>query len=395
MNLHEYQAKELFAQYGIAVTPGTAVKTLAEVPAAVAKIPSAPYVVKSQIHAGGRGKGTFSDNGFQGGVKLAKTPAEASELAEKMLGHTLVTKQTGPEGRKVQTLFITEGVDIEKELYAAIALNRATGRPTLIVSREGGVEIEEVAHKNPAAIIRVEVDPTIGLQPHQARTAAADLGLKGDIAKQAADFFIKLYKLWYEKDLALIEVNPLVITKNGKLIALDAKVTVEDNAMYRHPELALMRDLNEEDPKETEANNSGLSYVALDGNIACMVNGAGLAMSTMDIIAYFGGKPANFLDVGGGANEKQVETAFRIILRDPKVKAIFVNIFGGIMKCDIIATGIINAAKNINLQLPLVVRLEGTNFEIGRKMLADSGLKLVAANSFTEAAQKVVELAKK
>ena len=393
MNLHEYQGKELFAQYGIPVSPGTPVKTLEEVPAAVAKIATPPYVVKSQIHAGGRGKGTFT-NGFQGGVKLAKTVEEAKDYAGKMLGNTLVTKQTGADGRKVQTLFITEGVDIDKEFYAAITLNRATSKPTLIVSREGGVEIEEVAHKNPSAIIRVEADPLMGLQPHQARTAAAELGLKGDIAKQAADFFIKLYKLWYEKDLSLIEVNPLVITKGGKIIALDAKVSVEDNALFRHPDLVAMRDLNEEDPKETQANDSGLNYVALDGNIACMVNGAGLAMSTMDIISYYGGKPANFLDVGGSANEKQVETAFKIILQDPKVKAIFVNIFGGIMKCDVIATGIIAAAKNIQLKLPLVVRLEGTNFELGRKMLAESGLKLHAANSFTEAAQKVVELAK-
>lgn len=393
MNLHEYQGKELFAQYGIPVSPGTAVQTLEQVPAALSKISTPPYVVKAQIHAGGRGKGTFKD-GYKGGVKVTKTPDEAKDAAAKMLGNTLVTKQTGADGRKVQTLFITEGVDIDKEFYAAITLNRATGKPTLIVSREGGVEIEEVAHKNPAAIIKVEADPLMGLQPHQARVAAAELGLKGDLAKQAADFFVKLYKLWYEKDLSLIEVNPLVITKGGKIIALDAKVSVEDNALFRHPELVAMRDLNEEDPKETQANNSGLNYVALDGNIACMVNGAGLAMSTMDIISYYGGKPANFLDVGGGANEKQVETAFKIILQDPHVKAIFVNIFGGIMKCDIIAAGIIAAAKNIQLKLPLVVRLEGTNFEVGRKMLAESGLKLHAANSFTEAAQKVVELAK-
>lgn len=393
MNLHEYQGKELFAQYGIPVSPGTAVQTLEQVPAAVAKISTPPYVVKAQIHAGGRGKGTFKD-GYKGGVKVTKTADEAKDAAQKMLGNTLVTKQTGADGRKVQTLFITEGVDIDKEFYAAITLNRATSKPTLIVSREGGVEIEEVAHKNPAAIIKVEADPLMGLQPHQARVAAAELGLKGDLAKLAADFFVKLYRLWYEKDLSLIEVNPLVITKGGKIIALDAKVSVEDNALFRHPELVAMRDLNEEDPKETQANNSGLNYVALDGNIACMVNGAGLAMSTMDIISYYGGKPANFLDVGGGANEKQVETAFKIILQDPNVKAIFVNIFGGIMKCDIIAAGIIAAAKNIQLKLPLVVRLEGTNFELGRKMLAESGLKLYAANSFTEAAQKVVELAK-
>jgi succinyl-CoA synthetase beta subunit len=393
MNLHEYQSKELFAQYQIPVAAGTAIKSLDEVANAVAKIAEAPYVVKSQIHAGGRGKGTFTD-GFKGGVKLAKTADEAKELSQKMLGNTLVTKQTGPEGRKVQTLYITAGVDIEKEFYAAITLNRATSAPVLIVSSEGGVEIEEVAHKNPKAIVRVEADPVLGLRPFQARLAAAELGLKGDLAKQAADFFLKLYKLWYEKDLAMIEVNPLVVTKGGKLVALDAKVSVEDNALYRHPELAALRDLNEEDPKETEATENGLNYVALDGNIACMVNGAGLAMSTMDIISYYGGKPANFLDVGGGANEKQVETAFRIILKDKNVKAIFVNIFGGIMKCDTIATGIINAARNIDLKLPLVVRLEGTNFELGRKLLAESGLKLVAANSFTEAAQKVVELAK-
>jgi len=393
MNLHEYQAKELFAQYGIATPGGAPVKSLAELPAAIAKIQGRPIVVKAQIHAGGRGKGHFTD-GFQGGVKLAKNDAEATEIAQKMLGNTLVTKQTGPDGRKVQTLYLNEPVEIAKEFYCAIALNRKTSAPTLIVSTEGGMEIEEVSRENPKAIIKIDIDPLLGLRPYQARVAAAELGLHADLAKQAADFFVKLYKLWFEKDLALVEVNPLAITKDGKLVALDAKASVEDNALYRHPELAEMRDLNEEDPKETEANANGLNYVALDGSIACMVNGAGLAMSTMDIISYFGGKPANFLDVGGSANEKQVETAFRIILKDPNVKAILVNIFGGIMKCDTIATGIINAAKNINLQVPLVVRLEGTNVELGRKMLAESGLKLHAASGLSDAAQKVVELAK-
>ncbi len=393
MNLHEYQAKELFANAGIIVPLGTAATSQAEIQSALDKIANAPYVIKSQIHAGGRGKGRFKD-GFEGGVKIAQDADEAKTFAERMLGNTLVTKQTGPEGRVVRTLYITEAVKVDKEFYAAITLNRATGAPVLIVSSEGGMEIEEVAKKNPAAIVRVEADPLLGLKPYQARVAAAALGLKGDLAKQATNFFLKLYKLWWEKDLSLVEVNPLVTSKSGRLIALDAKICVEDNALLRHPELAVLRDLNEEDSKETEANQNGLSYVALDGNIACMVNGAGLAMSTMDIISYYGGKPANFLDVGGGADEKQVETAFRIILKDPKVKAILINIFGGIMKCDVIAAGVIAAAKHIDLKMPLVVRLEGTNFELGRKMLQESGLKIHAENSLTEAAKKVVELAK-
>lgn len=392
MNLHEYQAKELFTQIGIPFPAGKAIQSLDGLPAALEEIKTLPYVVKSQIHAGGRGKGHFSD-GLQGGVKLAKTKEEAFELAKKMLGNTLVTKQTGPEGRKVQTIYITEGVEIEKEFYAAITLNRVNSHPTLIISTQGGVEIEEVSRENPKAIVKIDIDPLLGLRPYQARLAAQALGLTGDLAKQGADFFLKLYKLYYDKDLSLVEVNPLVVSKSGKILALDAKVGVEDNALYRHPELSAMRDLNEEDPKETESTANGLSYVALDGTIACMVNGAGLAMSTMDIISYYGGRPANFLDVGGGANEKQVETAFKIILKDPNVKAILVNIFGGIMKCDTIAAGIIAAAQHIHLQVPLVVRLEGTNVELGKKMLSESGLKLHAAAGLADAAQKVVKLA--
>lgn len=393
MNLHEYQSKSIFADYGITVTPGVAITSLDEVDSAIASLGDAPYVVKSQIHAGGRGKGHFTD-GYQGGVKLAKSAEEAKEMAKAMLGNTLVTKQTGPEGRKVQTLYITAGEDIKTELYCAITLNRATSKPTLIVSTEGGMEIEEVAENNPKAILKIEIDPQMGLRPHQARLAADNLGLKGKIARQAADFFVKLYQVYYDKDLALVEVNPLIVTHDDRVVALDAKLGVEDNALFRHDELKAMRDLNEEDPKETEAGDNGLSYVALDGNIACMVNGAGLAMSTMDIISYYGGSPANFLDVGGSANEAQVEKAFQIILKDPNVKAILVNIFGGIMKCDTIATGVINAAKNINLQVPLVVRLEGTNVELGKKLLAESGLSLHAAEGLADAAQKAVELAK-
>jgi succinyl-CoA synthetase beta subunit len=393
MNIHEYQAKDLFAQYAIPAPVGYAIKNLSEVDGVLSKIQNRPFVVKAQIHAGGRGKGHFT-NGFQGGVKLAQNEAEAKEIAGKMLGETLVTKQTGENGRKVQTLYVAEPVDIAKELYAAITLNRATSCPTLIISTEGGMEIEEVAREHPRAIVKIEIDPLMGLRPFQARLACEKLGLKADLAKQGADFFVKLYRLYYEKELSLVEINPLVVSKDGRLLALDAKVAFDDNALFRHPELAALRDLNEEDPKETQANASGLSYVALDGNIACMVNGAGLAMSTMDIIAHYGGLPANFLDVGGSANEQQVETAFRIILSDSRVKAILVNIFGGIMKCDTIATGIINAARNIQLKLPLVVRLEGTNVELGKKLLSESGLKLHAAGGLDDAARKVVELAK-
>jgi succinyl-CoA synthetase beta subunit len=392
MNLHEYQAKELFRTYGIPTPKGVAIKSLDELSGALDTLGGEVFVVKSQIHAGGRGKGHF-DTGFVGGVKIANGRAEAQFFAEAMLGQTLITKQTGANGRRVQTLYVAEPVDVTKELYAAIVFNRTTSAPTLIVSTQGGMSIEDVAAENPKAIVKLDIDPLMGLRAHQSRTAAWRLGLSGDLAKQATDFFQRLYRLYIEKDLTLVEINPLCISADGKLLALDAKAVVEDNALFRHPELAAMRDLNEEDPKETEATAANLNYVALDGNIACMVNGAGLAMSTMDIIAHYGGMPANFLDVGGGADVEQVDTAFRIILKDPNVRAILVNIFGGIMKCDVIAEGIIAGAKGVDLKVPLVVRLEGTNVEKGRQMLAQSGIAIHSASTLDEAAKMAVQLA--
>lgn len=392
MNLHEYQAKKLFADFGIPAPKGIAIRSLDELDAALDSLGGEVFVVKSQIHAGGRGKGHF-DTGFEGGVKLAQGRAQAREFAQAMLGHTLITKQTGPTGRKVQTLYITEPVEVAKEFYAAITFNRQTSAPTLIISTQGGMSIEDVARDTPKAIVRTEIDPLLGLRAHQCRTAAYDLGLEGEAHKQAVKLLLNLYRLYIEKELSLIEINPLALTTDGNITALDAKAAVEDNALFRHPELAALRDTNEEDPKETQARAAGLSYIALDGNIACMVNGAGLAMSTMDIIAHHGGMPANFLDVGGSADVEQVDKAFEIILSDPNVKVILVNIFGGIMHCDTIAQGIIEAASKVHLTVPLVVRLEGTNVDAGRKMLAESGLKLHTATSLDEAAHKAVELA--
>jgi len=391
MNIHEYQAKGLFASYGLAVPPGTSATSAEEFDAALAPLPEGTIVVKSQIHAGGRGKGTFTD-GYRGGVKLVKSKAEAKDVAARMLGNTLVTVQTGPAGRKVQTVYFTEATDIAKEYYLALVMDRGTSRPVFIASTEGGVEIEEVAHNNPEKITRVAVDPTIGLRPYQVRELAKGLGFSGDLAKQFAKLATGLYKLFWAKDCSQVEINPLVVTPDGKLVSLDAKVNFDDNALYRHPDVVALRDLNEEDSKEIEASKYGLSYIALDGNIACLVNGAGLAMATMDIIQHFGGKPANFLDVGGGAEEEQVTAAFRIILSDPSVKGILVNIFGGIMKCDIIARGVIAAARNVGISVPLVVRLEGTNVKEGKELLATSGLPLETADSLAEAARKIVDL---
>ena len=399
MNIHEYQAKELFAQFGVAVPKGVAVTSAAEFEGALAKIDtSGGIMVKSQIHAGGRGKGTFTD-GFKGGVKFSPTKEKALENAKAMLGNTLVTAQTGEAGRKVQTIYFTEAANLGKrpdgrddEYYLAILLDRATSFPVIVASTEGGMEIEHVAHHTPEKIFKVQVDPAVGLQAFQSRQIAFALGFSGELFKQCVTLVTKLYHFYWEKDCAMVEVNPLLVTKEGKLLALDAKVSFDDNALFRHPDVVALRDLNEEDAKEIEASKFGLSYIALDGNIACLVNGAGLAMSTMDIIQHFGGSPANFLDVGGGATKDQVTAAFKIILGDANVKGILVNIFGGIMDCNVIATGIIEAVKETGLKLPLVVRLEGNNVEAGKATLAASGLTIVSGDSMADAAQKIVKL---
>ena len=399
MNIHEYQAKELFGQFGVAVPKGVAVTSAAEFEGALARIDTTGGImVKSQIHAGGRGKGTFTD-GFKGGVKFSPTKEKALENAKAMLGNTLVTAQTGEAGRKVQTIYFTEAANLGKrpdgrddEYYLAILLDRATSFPVIVASTEGGMEIEHVAHHTPEKIFKVQVDPAVGLQAFQARQIAFSLGFSGDLFKQCVTLVTKLYHFYWEKDCAMVEVNPLLVTKEGKLLALDAKVSFDANALFRHPDVVALRDLNEEDAKEIEASKFGLSYIALDGDIACLVNGAGLAMSTMDIIQHFGGSPANFLDVGGGATKDQVTAAFKIILGDANVKGILVNIFGGIMDCNVIATGIIEAVKETGLKLPLVVRLEGNNVEAGKATLAASGLTIVTGDSMADAAQKIVKL---
>ncbi len=391
MNIHEYQAKALFEKFGVPVPKGAAAKSPAEFASALALLPDAPVVVKSQIHAGGRGKGTFTD-GYKGGVKFAKTKADALEYANKMFNNTLVTIQTGPAGRKVQTIYFTHASDIKKEYYLAILLDRVTSRPVIVASTEGGVEIEKVAHDTPEKIFKIVIDPAYGIADFQVRELIAQLGLAGSEAKNAAKLIRNLYTCYWETDAAMIEVNPLITTPTGDVLALDAKVSFDSNALYRHPEIVALRDLNEEDPKEIEASKFSLSYIALDGNIACLVNGAGLAMSTMDIIKHYGGSPANFLDVGGGASKDQVVAAFKIILGDPNVKGIFVNIFGGIMDCNVIATGIVEAVKEVGLKLPLVVRLEGNNVAAGKATLASSGLALVSGDTMADAAQKIVKL---
>jgi succinyl-CoA synthetase beta subunit len=391
MNIHEYQAKALFEKYGVPVPKGVDARTVAEFDTALAQLPEGPTMVKSQIHAGGRGKGTFTD-GFKGGVKFCKTKAEAKEIAGKMLGNTLVTAQTGPAGRKVQTVCFTVASDIKKEYYLAILLDRATSMPVIVASTEGGVEIEKVAHETPEKIHKVRVDPAYGLADFQVRELVSKLGLNPTEAKNAAKLIRHLFTMYWETDAAMIEVNPLITTPDDQVMALDAKVSFDDSALYRHPEIVALRDLNEEDSKEIEASKFGLSYIALDGNIACLVNGAGLAMSTMDIIKHYGGNPANFLDVGGGASKDQVIAAFKIILGDPNVKGIFVNIFGGIMDCNVIATGIVEAVKEVGLKLPLVVRLEGNNVAAGKATLDASGLSLVSGSTMADAAQKIVKL---
>lgn len=393
MNIHEYQAKQLFADAGVAVPNGTVAQSAEEIDQALSTMPAGnAIVVKAQIHAGGRGKGTFKD-GFQGGVHVVSDAEDAKAKAEAMLGNVLVTKQTGEEGKEVSTVYFNEATDIAKEYYLAILMDRATSQPVIIASTEGGMDIEEVAEKTPEKILKVLIDPTLGIRPYQARQIAFGLGLTGDSLKQCVKLVTKLYAFFWEKDCSQVEVNPLVTTPSGDVFALDAKVNFDSNALFRNPDIVKLRDLSEEDAKEVEASKFDLNYIALDGNVACMVNGAGLAMATMDIIKHYGGSPANFLDVGGGATEEQVENAFRILVSDDSVKAILVNIFGGIMKCDVIATGIVNAARKLELTVPLVVRLEGTNVEEGKKILADSGLTLVPADSLAEAAQKVVELA--
>ena len=396
MNIHEYQAKDLLQKYGVAVPKGIAAMSVAEAVAAAQQLPGPLYVVKAQIHAGGRGAGKFKNNPTgKGGVRLCKTKDEVREAAEAMLGQTLVTKQTGPDGKEVQRLYVTDGVDIKKEYYCSVTLDRGTSRVTFIVSTEGGMDIEEVAHKHPEKILKVSVDPATGMSGFHARKLAFGLGLTGDSNKSAVKFFTALYKAFVELDASVVEINPMILTDKGEVVALDAKMNFDDNALFRHPDIAALRDETEEDEKERQAHKYELSYVALDGNIGCMVNGAGLAMATMDIIKLYGGQPANFLDVGGGADKEKVTAAFKIILSDPKVQGVLVNIFGGIMKCDIIAEGIIAAAKEVKLSVPLVVRLEGTNVEKGKEILSKSGLAIIPADNLEDAAKKVVEATKK
>jgi succinyl-CoA synthetase beta subunit len=393
MNIHEYQAKELLERFGVATTRGKVASTPEEAEKIAKELGAAEIVVKAQIHAGGRGKGTFT-NGFKGGVHVCKSPVEAKEIAAKMLGQTLVTHQTGPAGRVVNKVLVAESADIAREIYFAILLDRATAAPLIVASTEGGVEIETVAAKSPEKIIREPVERIAGLQPFQTRKLAKELKFESSQLKEASKLFDGLFRTFSGLDCSMVEVNPLVVTTKGQVLALDAKFNFDDNALYRHRDVAAMRDVAEEDPREVEASKHGLNYIGLDGNIACLVNGAGLAMATMDIIKFYGGNPANFLDVGGGATEEQVTEAFKILISDKKVKAILVNIFGGIMQCDVIAQGIINAVKTVHLPVPLVVRLEGTNFEAGKKLIANSGLPVITADDLADAAQKVVAAAK-
>ena len=397
MNIHEYQAKELLEKFGVAVPRGSSAGTPEEVERVARALGTNNLVVKAQIHAGGRGKGTFK-NGFKGGVQLCKTASQARDFAKQMLGETLVTHQTGPVGKVVNKVLVAESVEIKRELYFAILIDRESSAPLIVASTEGGVEIETVAEKSPEKIIREAIDPALGLQPYQTRKLAKQLGFASVEMRAACKLFTALYKLFIACDCSMVEVNPLVVTTGGEVLALDAKFTFDDNALFRHPEILAMRDIEEEDPREVEASKSNLNYIGLDGNIACLVNGAGLAMATMDIIKHYGGEPANFLDVGGSANEQQVTEAFKILVADAKVQAILVNIFGGIMKCDVIAQGIINAVRylenNNGRIVPLVVRLEGTNVKLGMKMLTESGLQIVVAENISDAAEKVVNIIK-
>ncbi len=395
MNIHEYQAKDLLEKYGVAVPKGIAAMSVDEAVKAAESMDSSLYVVKAQIHAGGRGAGHFTnDPKGKGGVRLCKTVADVREAAQAMMGNVLVTKQTGAEGKQVQRLYVTDGVDIEKEYYCSVVLDRATDRVTFMVSTEGGMDIEEVAENNPEKIIKASVDPASGISGFHCRKLAFGLGLKGAQVKSAVKFFSSLYKAFVELDASIMEINPMILA-GDEVMALDAKMNFDPNALYRHPEIVALRDESEEDASERIASDNELSYVRLDGDIGCMVNGAGLAMSTMDIIKLKGGEPANFLDVGGGATAERVTTAFKIILSDPNVKGILVNIFGGIMKCDVIAEGVIAAAKEVNLSVPLVVRLEGTNVKKGKELMEASGLPIISADDLGDAAQKVVEATQK
>ena len=396
MNIHEFQAKQLLGRNGVAVPNGAICTTPDEVRAAADKLFAAGakiLVVKSQIHAGGRGKGTFK-NGYKGGVKVVSSADAAFDAGRNMLGQVLVTKQTGPEGRLVSKVLVDPGADIKKEFYLAVLLDRAVSRPLIMASSEGGMDIEEVAEKHPEKIVKEWIDPAVGIMPYQTRKVAAALGLRGDLLSQASKLITGVYKTWWECDASMVEINPLaIVEENGKqlLRVVDAKIGLDDNALYRHADIQAMRDLGEEAPLEIEASKFGLNYIKLDGNIACLVNGAGLAMATMDIIQHYGGSPANFLDVGGGASKEQVSAAFKIILSDPSVKGILVNIFGGIMDCNVIATGIVEAARETQLTLPLVVRLEGNNVNAGKQTLASSALQLTSADTMADAAQKVVK----
>jgi succinyl-CoA synthetase beta subunit len=393
MNIHEYQAKELLKSFGVSVSKGVAVLDAKDAEAAAKTLPGPLYVVKAQIHAGGRGKGKFKEAsaGEKGGVRLAKSPAEAAAFTKQMLGATLVTKQTGEAGKQVNRIYIEDGSDIARELYLSMLIDRARSRAAFIVSTEGGVNIEEVAEETPEKIVTVHIDPATGMMPHHGRRIAKALDLSGDLTKQCGKLVAQLYKAFVDKDMAMLEINPLIVTKDGALRVLDAKVGFDDNALFRHADIMALRDETEEDAFEREAAKYDLSYVKLDGSIGCMVNGAGLAMSTMDIIKHYGSEPANFLDVGGGATKEKVTEAFKIITSDPNVKGILVNIFGGIMRCDTIAEGIIAAVKEVGLKVPLVVRLEGTNVEKGKKILAASGLAITPADDLEDAAQKIVK----
>jgi succinyl-CoA synthetase beta subunit len=396
MNIHEYQGKELLRRYGVAVLDGHVAWTAEEAAAAAAKLPGPVYVVKSQIHAGGRGAGRFKeDPNGKGGVRVVKSIEDVKAAAEAMIGKTLVTKQTGPAGKLVSRVYVEDGCDIKRELYLGLLVDRTTSRVLVMASTEGGMEIEEVAHNHPEKILKVAIDPASGISGFHARKLAFGLGLEGKQVSAFTKFVTSLYTAFLELDCAIVEINPLVVTGKGDIVALDAKVSFDDNALYRHKDLEALRDDSEMDPKELDAVKNDLNYVALDGEIGCMVNGAGLAMATMDIIKLYGSSPANFLDVGGTANAARVTEAFRIITSDPNVKAILVNIFGGIAKCDMIATGIVEASKNLSLAVPLVVRLEGTNVDLGKKILAESGLAIIAADNLADAAQKVVAAVKK
>jgi succinyl-CoA synthetase beta subunit len=387
MNIHEYQAKALLAEYGVKILQGRIAYTPEEAEQAARALGGPVWVVKAQIHAGGRGKG--------GGVKLARSVEEVRQLANDMLGMTLVTHQTGPQGRVVKRVYIEDGCRIARELYLGAVIDRATSRITFMASTEGGVEIEEVAAKHPEKIIRVAIDPATGFQPFHGRELAYGLGLKGTEVKKGVAFMHGLYNCFTERDASLVEINPLVITQEGDVVALDAKMNFDSNALYRQPRVVELRDLDEEDPQEIEASRHELNYIKLDGNIACMVNGAGLAMATMDIIKLHGGEPANFLDVGGGATKERVTAAFKLLLADPNVEGVLINIFGGIMRCDVIAEGVVAAAREVNLNVPLVVRLEGTNVDLGKQIMADSGLPIIPADDLADAAEKIVQAVRK